>query len=127
MIRQIYKLLTAITFIIFISNCNSGQDAAEINMKDFKDLMAKDSSITILDVRTEPELNGPLGHIDGIINIPVQNLENRISEMNSFKNKKIYVICRSGNRSRTATQILNSHGFKSINVLGGMTQYRNSD
>ena len=85
--------------------------------------MKTDSSLVILDVRTPAELAGSLGKIDGVINIPVQKLEVKINELNSYKNKNIDVICRTGHRSRIATDILLKHGFKAKNVLGGMTKY----
>jgi rhodanese-related sulfurtransferase len=101
----------------------------ENNMTVFqlKEAMKNDSLLVVLDVRTPQELNGPLGKIDGLINIPVQELEQRISELAPYKNKNIAVICRSGNRSRTAQQVLNRQGFNAKNVSGGMIEFRKSE
>jgi rhodanese-related sulfurtransferase len=85
--------------------------------------MEKDSNLVILDVRTPSELTGPLGKIDNVINIPVQVLSNRISELENYKNNNIAVICRSGNRSVFATKLLIENGFKAKNVIGGMISY----
>jgi rhodanese-related sulfurtransferase len=74
----------------------------------------------ILDVRTIPEYDGPLGHIEGSKLIPVQELETRLTELEPYQDQEIIVVCRSGNRSRRATMLLNSYGFKAINMLGGM-------
>lgn len=125
MIKYINKIVYFLGSVFLMANCNSGQSGSQISMGDFKELMQQDSSITILDVRTPGELSGPLGHIDGVINIPVQELNSRLSELDSYKDKKLYVICRTGNRSGAATKILNSKGFNAVNVLGGMTAYRN--
>ena len=77
-------------------------------------------NILLLDVRTATEFDGPLGHIAGAVLLPVQELEQRIDELNEHKEKEIIVICRSGNRSQTGTRILISHGFNAVNMLGGM-------
>ena len=84
-----------------------------------KKISAKDS-ILLLDVRTATEFDGPLGHIAGAVLLPVQELEQRIDELNEHKEKEIIVICRSGNRSQTGTRILISHGFNAVNMMGGM-------
>ena len=55
--------------------------------------------------------------------IPVQEIEKRIGELKKFKNKKIIVYCRSGNRSRIATKILNEDGFNAYNLNGGMNEW----
>lgn len=78
----------------------------------------------ILDVRTVPEYDGPLGHIEGSYLIPVQELENRLEELKPYKDQELIVVCRSGNRSRRATKLLNSYGFKAINMLGGMKAWK---
>lgn len=89
--------------------------------------MNSDSTLVILDVRTPQELFGQLGKIDNVINIPVQELEGRVKELENFKEREIAVICRSGNRSNTATQILRKYGFNAKNVLGGMIEYRKQE
>jgi len=78
------------------------------------------NNILLLDVRTVDEFDGPLGHITGAVLIPIQEIEQRIDELNKHKEKEIIVICRSGNRSQTGTRILISHGFNAVNMVGGM-------
>ncbi|MDH5541432.1 MAG: rhodanese-like domain-containing protein [Nitrospinota bacterium] len=76
----------------------------------------------VLDVRTPQEFHGPLGHIKGAKLIPVQDLASRVSELESYREKTIYVVCRSGMRSRSAARFLTENGFTSvINVESGMT------
>ena len=78
------------------------------------------NNILLLDVRTVDEFDGPLGHIAGAVLIPIQELEQRIDELNEHKEKEIIVICRSGNRSQIGTRILISHGINAVNMVGGM-------
>lgn len=96
----------------------------DITVEQLKEKMKTDSSLVVLDVRTPEELKGPLGKIDGAVNIPVDQLEERIGEVKKLKDKDIAVICRSGHRSKIAQGILDKHGIKALNVLGGMTEYR---
>jgi len=95
-----------------------------ISVSELKERFGKDSTLIILDVRMPEELTSGLGKINGVINIPLQVLSTKVSELEKFRNKEIAVICRSGNRSRTATKFLLEKGFKVKNVLGGMMAYR---
>ena len=56
-------------------------------------------------------------------NIPVQELENRIDELEIYRDKKIVVYCRSGNRSKLGTDILNKNGYDAVNLIGGMIEW----
>lgn len=116
-----------ILFITLTLNmlAQSNTDVPSISIDEFINLIDKDSSAIILDVRTPVELSGPLGKIDKAINIPVQELPERINELRPYKDKKIYVICRTQNRSFASSQFLNKNGFKTVYVIGGMTEYYN--
>tara|TARA_Y100001970_G_scaffold96996_1_gene122064 strand:- start:557 stop:925 length:369 start_codon:yes stop_codon:yes gene_type:complete len=74
-----------------------------------------------LDVRTEIEHDNK--SIPNTECIPVQEIEKRIGELKTFKDKKIIVYCRSGNRSKVATKILNKNGFNAYNLNGGMNEW----
>ncbi|MBN1300793.1 MAG: rhodanese-like domain-containing protein [Melioribacteraceae bacterium] len=117
-------LIILITAIHAVS-CAQNSESESITVDSLKQRMNNDSTLVILDVRTKAELSGPLGHLDGVIHIPVHELHNRITELNKFKEKEIAVICRTGNRSGAATALLNNKGYKALNVLGGMVEWRN--
>lgn len=78
-----------------------------------------DGSVTLLDSRTPMEYGG--GHLDGFINIPVDELRDRLGELD--KNKPVYVMCQSGLRSYVATRILSGNGFDCYNFAGGYRFY----
>ncbi len=124
------ELLTMGLLLLMISSatvsCQNNEKPDEFNMtiSDLKEKMKTDSSLVILDCRTPQELTGELGQIDGVINIPVQVLDQEINKLEKYKNNNIAVICRSGNRSVFATKMLQAKGFKAKNVLGGMIAYR---
>ncbi|MBU0473691.1 MAG: rhodanese-like domain-containing protein [Bacteroidetes bacterium] len=96
---------------------------SEISIADLIVQLESEEKPILLDVRNPNELKGELGHIYNAINIPVHELEGRLSELADYKAKKIFVICRSGNRSRYATALLNKAGFNASNVKGGMIEY----
>lgn len=77
--------------------------------------LARDGSITLLDVRTAAEYER--GHIDGFRNIPVDELRERLGELD--RDKPLYVICQSGLRSYIACRILAQEGFDCRNFSGG--------
>lgn len=83
------------------------------------DNLPNDGSITLLDTRTVREYER--GHINGFINIPVDELRERINELD--KTKPVYVICQSGVRSYIATRILMGNGFNAYNFAGGYRFY----
>ena len=81
--------------------------------------------LALLDIRELSELTDSLGHIEGIIHIPLGELEKRIKELEGYRDKEIMVICRSGNRSIKGARILETAGFKKVYVLnGGMISWR---
>lgn len=119
-------IATLLLILIGISNvsCQSNIDNKyNISASELKKTIKKDTNLVILDVRTPPELTGEHGKIDGVVNIPVQELEKRIVEMEKYKYKNIAVICRSGNRSVYGTKILLAKGYKAKNVEGGMKAF----
>jgi len=83
------------------------------------DSLPRDGSVTLLDVRSPREFSA--GHIDGFINIPLDELRGRIGELD--KNKRVYVHCHSGLRSYNAARILSQNGFDVYNLSGGYRLY----
>ena len=78
-----------------------------------------DGSVTLLDARTAGEYRR--GHIDGFVNIPVDELRERLGEIEA--GKPVYVICQSGLRSYIACRILAGNGFDCYNFSGGFWFY----
>ena len=88
------------------------------HMDKLDDLLQNDSVI-LLDTRTIGEFNR--GHIPGFRNIPVDDLRDRIAELEP--GKPVYVICQSGLRSYIACRILAGFGFDAYNFSGGYRFY----
>ena len=83
-------------------------------------LEANLEQVILLDVRTEGEYNAE--YIPGAINIPLSDLEGRIDELDS--SKAIIVYCKTGSRSRTASETLAQRGFVVYNMEGGITAWK---
>ena len=79
----------------------------------FSDLMKEGAQI--IDVRTPGEFNA--GHINGSINIPLQNVQNNLSKIK--RDKPVITCCASGMRSASAKSILKSNGYKHVHNGGG--------
>lgn len=81
--------------------------------------LPRDGSVTLLDSRTPREY--ARGHVDGFINIPVDELRERLNEIEP--GKPVYVMCQSGLRSYLACRILAQHDFDCYNFSGGYRFY----
>ena len=74
--------------------------------------LIKEKNSTIIDVRTAAEYQG--GHVAGSVNIPLQEIANRVDEIKSF-HSPLVLCCASGNRSGQATQFLTQFGIECVN------------
>ena len=81
--------------------------------------LPRDGSVILLDTRTAAEYNR--GHVAGFRNIPVDELRERIGELEP--GKPVYVICQSGLRSYIASRILAGSGYETYNFSGGFRFY----
>ncbi|WLR51360.1 rhodanese-like domain-containing protein [Bacillus tianshenii] len=122
--KRTIQLLSLIGSLLIIAACgnsttnNEGTDKGytEIEATDeVKSLM--DEGVQVIDVRTSEEFAE--GHIPGATLIPLDELSDRTGELE--KDKKYIIVCRSGNRSTQASEILVKEGFSNIyNFTGGM-------
>ena len=85
------------------------------------DKLPRDGSVTLLDTRTQGEY--ARGHVDGFINIPVDDLRENIDKLD--KSKPVYVMCQSGLRSYISCRILSGEGFDCYNFSGVYRFYEN--
>ncbi len=83
------------------------------------DELLENPEVTLLDVRTPGEF--ARGHIEGFTNIPVDELRERLGELDPAK--PVYVICQSGLRSYVACRLLAGNGFDAYNFAGGYRYY----
>ena len=123
-------LILCMTFIFILTGCgntdsvqNTGQKSGykQVSMEEGLELMKEDSGYILLDVRRDDEFEE--GHIPGAINIPNESIgTEEIAELPD-KNQTIYVYCRSGNRSKQASQKLVDLGYTNVIEFGGIIDY----
>jgi len=107
-------LLAAAAFLLTNINAGGVQALAKEITPAQASQFQKDGSL-LLDVRELDEWNA--GHIPGAILLPLGNLPSRLNEVP--KDKKIVVVCRSGNRSATGRDILLNAGYPLVTSMGG--------
>lgn len=111
------RLLTFIT-VLLLTGCAGGtfENVTTEKAKELIDL----EEVIVLDVRTPEEYNS--GHIPGAELVPLQIIEGMSEELD--KDKHYLIVCRSGNRSQQAADILSGKGFKNLyNMTGGMNEW----
>lgn len=120
------KKISPILLLLFlVTGCISSpvqkNDYRQITMSDAVNMIENESNYIILDVRTPEEFKDK--HIPNAINVPNESIgTNVISELPD-KNQLILVYCRSGNRSKQASEKLAALGYTNIVEFGGINEW----
>ena len=109
-----------INMIGYISENLKNKLVEQFHIEDIESLK-KDKNNLFIDVRSEDEYQS--GHIDGAINIPLDEFRNHLNEID--KNKMLCINCQSALRSYIACRILSQYGFKCKHLSGGYRIYSN--
>jgi rhodanese-related sulfurtransferase len=97
----------------------------DITVEELKELIKSGKSFNFIDVRNPDEFEEDNL---GAILIPLNELPDRVDELEDMRDEDIYIHCRSGARSGRAKDYLESIGFSKVhNVLGGILAYRELD
>jgi phage shock protein E len=114
------KTMTLITLLglLLLTGCTQQSNQTKLTSDQAYLAMSEDSTIVLVDVRTVAEFRE--GHIKESINIPIDQLTQQISSVVADKKTTIFVVCRSGNRSAQASDILASLGYQSIVDIGSV-------
>ncbi len=117
--------LALIAIVVFLPRIISRlRQGAMMSVQTLNELMSKKETIFILDVRTNEEFRGALGHISSAVNIPVESLVGRLEELSSCREKPIAVVCTTDRRSNKAALLLAKHRFTDVHIVkGGMTEW----
>lgn len=120
--------LGVVVFIMLVmSGCSVSEGTKEeayvqITMDEAVQMMENESNYIILDVRTEAEYNA--GHIPNAICIPNETIvEDNITQLPD-KEQRILVYCRSGNRSKQASEKLARFGYTNVYEFGGIIDWQ---
>jgi len=109
-VMVVVAILATAAALYTADRMNGEDEYGDVSINEAIELIAEKPDLVILDVRTVAEYHD--GHIEGAINIPVEEIANRLDELS--KEDELLVYCRTGNRSRTAVSILEDAGFTKI-------------
>ncbi len=89
-------------------------------------LMMNHDDAMVLDVREANEYSD--GRIKGSKHIPLGNLKQRLEEIKDYKDQKVIVVCRSGNRSGQASEVLCKSEYSQVfNLKGGVLAWQSDN
>ena len=118
------KLLSVFLAAILLAGCSAPKGTAsyrQISMDEAITMMEEESGYIILDVRTPEEFADK--HIPGAVNIPNETIAaEEIPELPD-KDQLILVYCRSGNRSKQASEKLADLGYTNVVEFGGINSW----
>ena len=122
--KQFIKMLLSVLAIFVLAGCSketAENSYKQISMDEAVTMMAEETDYIILDVRTPEEFAEK--HIPNAINVPNETIgENEIPEL-PRKDQLILVYCRSGNRSKQASEKLVKLGYTNIYEFGGINDW----
>ena len=118
------KLVSVFLAAIFLAGCSAPKETVsyrQISMDEAITMMEEESGYIILDVRTPEEFADK--HIPGAVNIPNETIAaEEIPELPE-KDQLILVYCRSGNRSKQASEKLAALGYTNVVEFGGINSW----
>ncbi len=120
--KKYIMILVSILVIMGLTGCEKkDMSYTQISMEEAVAMMAKEENYIILDVRTTEEFAEK--HIPNAINIPNETIGSEELEELPDKNQLILVYCRSGNRSKQASEKLVALGYTNIYEFGGINDW----
>ena len=118
------KLLSVFLAAILLAGCSAPKETAsyrQISMDEAITMMEEESGYIILDVRTPEEFADK--HIPGAVNIPNETIVAEEMPELPDKDQLILVYCRSGNRSKQASEKLADMGYTNVVEFGGINSW----
>lgn len=116
------KILILVFIALMLFGCAEEETAYKtIDPETAYENLQEDDSILLMDVRTKEEFL--LGTIPGSVLVPLDTIEENMEDLYPDKEQEIYVFCRSGNRSQTASNLLIELGYTNVHDLGGIIDW----
>lgn len=129
-IRVVAVIAAAVVAIVVFAGCSDGSGGSsgshgqayrQVSAEEAKALMEEQGDYVILDVRTKSEYDE--GHIPGAVLLPHDQVKDEAEKMLPAKDQLILVYCRSGNRSKQASQALADLGYANVVEFGGINSW----
>ena len=122
--RQMKRIiLILLAALLCLTGCSTEEKMTycQISQEQAKQMMTRDDGHIILDVRRQDEYDA--GHIPGAILIPNETIGSNAPEALPDYDQIILVYCRSGNRSKQASEKLAAMGYKNVYEFGGINSW----
>ena len=123
--KKIFAFLLALVLPLAGCTALTGSDQPagyrQVSAQEAMDMMAGQEDYLILDVRTQAEYDG--GHIPGAICLPNEDIGREDPPQQPLKDQLILVYCRSGNRSKQASDKLAALGYTNVVEFGGINTW----
>lgn len=128
--KKFLNLLAVLLSVLCFTSCGriSSQDEipekntyAQIDAEQAKQLMETEKDYIVIDARTQEEYDE--GHIEGALLIPEYEIADRAEKELPDKNQLILVYCRSGRRSKIASEALADLGYTNVREFGGIIDW----
>jgi uncharacterized membrane protein YdjX (TVP38/TMEM64 family)/rhodanese-related sulfurtransferase len=125
MIRKLLLALALLAVVAFLPRLiGTLRRAPMIDTEEFRRRREADKNLVVLDVRTADDFIGEQGHIEGAVNIPLEELQQRMDEIGDYLEKPVAIVCRTDKRSARAALLLTEEGFAEVHIVrGGMTKW----
>ena len=125
MVRKALLALALLAVVAFlprlIGNLRRGP---MLEFEEFKRRLDTGNGLLVLDVRPGEAFTGEQGHIEGAVNIPLDELPRRMAELEDYLERPVAIVCRTDRMSAKAAVLLTQEGFTDVQVVrGGMTKW----
>ena len=117
--KRSFPLLLAL--VLLLTACAQAASYEQITQEEAKQIMDTTNGYILLDTRTQEEYDQ--SHIPGALLIPHTKIAERAEEELPDKDQVILVYCRSGNRSKQASEVLVELGYTNVKEFGGIIDW----
>ena len=126
LILNVIIVIAVITAIRYMPRLTAGVPFVEPS--ELKERLDAGQDTVVIDVRTEGEFTGNLGHVPGALNILAHDLAGKVEAMGEaaaeLKDQPIYIMCRTENRAPRGARVLKKAGFTGVRIVkGGMSRW----
>ncbi len=120
-IQIVFLCIVGAILVLNIARFLRLRSVPQYSPSEVADRIASRDRVLLLDVRTDRERT--FQHIRGSLHIPLQQLRDRIHELQSHRQGEIVCYCQSGNRSLSAAMILQKRGYRAASLRGGIVDW----
>jgi rhodanese-related sulfurtransferase len=119
--QVVLLVVVGLILVIYVSKLVRTRSVRQYAPTEVAGKLKGPEQILLLDVRTTQERS--FQHITGSLHIPLQQLQKRIHELQSHRNREIVCYCQSGSRSLSAALILRKQGYQAASLRGGIVDW----